>query len=222
MSRSQSNAERLLVSVLNYDFAFEILKQLKANGMTTGELIDNLPGGPAPTAVRACLNRLQGAGLLFRFRSDTKSEWWVNRKGIADAAARLTAIAAMLPERNLEMISEVSRQNASISRFTRFFAIAYRRDILQTLRKHPSTPGEIYKSISPGVGPHAINASLQTLEEFDLVAVNVRIINKPVGGFRVKQYNITHKGTVALDALQSGRPLSEVLTAVRPVETRPC
>ena len=166
MLKSHSNAERLLVSALTYDFAFEILKQLKTDGMTTGELANKLPGGPARKSVCECLNRLQGAGLLFRFRSDSTSEWWVNRKGIADAAARLTEFAATIPERNLEMISAASRQNASISRMTKFFAISYRRDILQTLQKHPSTPGEVYKSISPDVGPNAINASLQMLEEF--------------------------------------------------------
>jgi DNA-binding PadR family transcriptional regulator len=216
MLRSHSNAETLLVSALTYDFAFDILEQLKTVGMTTGELVDKLPGGPAHNAVCACLKRLRGAGLLFRFRSDARYEWWVDRSGIAAAAARLTEFAATIPERNLDMISEELRKKASISRLTKFFAISYRRDILQTLRKHPSTAGEIYKNISPGVGPNAIILSLHMLEEFGLVAIKTTFLNKQVGRLIVKRYNITHRGTVALDALQGDRPLLDILKAVRP------
>lgn len=207
MVRQHSKAEGLLTSVLTYDFAFDILEQLKTDGMTTGELADKLHGGPTRKAVGACLNRLYGAGLLFRFRSDKTFEWWANRKAIADAAVRLTEIAAMLPERNLEMISEVSRRNASVSRLTRFFLISYRRDILQTVRDRPATPGEISKRISARVGPQAINESLQILQELGLVAVNIRLISKLVGGFHVKQYNITPEGIAALHALD---PLASV------------
>ena len=214
MLRPHSNAEGLLISALTDDFAFEILEQLKTGGMTTGQLADKLPGGPARKAVCACLNRLHGAGLLFRFRSDNTFEWWVNRKGIADAAARLTEIVAMLPEQSLETISEMSRQNAYISRLAKFFAIAYRRDILQTLRKRPATPGEIYRCISPRVGPHAINESLQILQSLGLVAVTMRLISKQVGGFQVKQYNITPEGTATLHAFASDSPVMEIVRTV--------
>ena len=131
----------------------------------------------------------------------------MNRKGIADAAARLTEIVALLPERSLETISAVSRQNASVLRLTKFFSISYRRDILQTLRKRPATPGEIYGCISPRVGPHAINESLQILQELGLVSVNMRLISKQVGGFQVKQYNITSEGTATLHAFESDSSL---------------
>ena len=174
--------------------------------MTTDELIDKLPGGTPRKALRAYLNRLHGAGLLFRFHSDKTFEWWVNRKGIAEAAARLTEIAAMLPDRGLETISEASRKNAFGSRLTKFFAISYRRDILQTLEKRSATPGEICGFISPNVGPHAINENLQILHELGLVAVNVKLINKQVGGFQVKQYTITPKWVNVLHAFKSDSP----------------
>ena len=207
MLRPHSNVEGQIVSSLTDDFAFEILEQLKSDGMTTGELIDKRPGGPPRTAVCACLNRLHGAGLLFRFRSDKTSEWWVNRKGIADAAARLTEIVALLPERSLETISAVSRQNASVLRLTKFFSISYRRDILQTLRKRPATPGEILKKISPVVDLPAINVSLRNLEEFSLIAGYTKLINKNLGGFLVKQYSITPEGSATLDALERDNSL---------------
>ena len=216
MLRPHSNAERLLVGALTDDFAFEILMQLKTSGMTTGQLVAKLPGGPAHKAVCACLNRMHGAGLLFRIRSDKTFEWWVNRKGIADAAARLTEFAAMLPERSLEMISEASRQNAYVLRVARFFAISYRRDILQTLRKCPATPGEIFRRISPRVGPHAINGSLQLLQELGLVEGNVKLISKQVGGFQVKQYNITPEGTAALQAFASESSVMETAGLANP------
>ena len=214
MLRPHSNVEGQIVSSLTDDFAFEILEQLKSDGMTTGELIDKLPGGPPRKAVCACLNRLHGAGLLFRFRSDKTSEWWVNRKGIADAAARLTEIVALLPERSLETISAVSRQNASVLRLTKFLSVSYRRDILQTLEKGPATPGEIYRCISPRVGPHAINESLQILHELRLVAVNMKLISKQVGGFQVKQYSITPEGAAALHSFTSDS--LEIARAAKP------
>lgn len=101
----------------------------------------------------------------------------------------------MLPERSLEMISEESRQNAYVLRLAKFFTMPYRRDILQTLRKRPATPGEIFRRISPRVGPHAINESLQIIQNLGLVAAKTRLISKQVGGFQAKQCNITPEGS---------------------------
>ena len=152
MSKSHLTADKLLLSALTCDFTFEILKQLTTQGMTTGALLGKLPNSPNHKALSACLNRMQGAELLFRIRTDITSEWWLNRMGIAEAGARLTEIASMLPERSLETIYKESRQNASALRLTKFFSIPYRRDILRTLSNREATPGEIFKEISSGVG----------------------------------------------------------------------
>jgi hypothetical protein len=216
MLRRYLNAEELLVSAPTDDLAFEILMQLKTSGRTATQLAEKLPGGPTRKAVCACLDRMHIAGLLFQLRSDNSFEWWANRKGIADAAARLTEIAAMLPERSLEMISEESRRNAYALRLTKFFAMSYRRDILQTLRKRPATPGEIFRRISPRVGPHAINESLQILQNLGLVAARTRLISKQVGGFQAKQYNITPQGVAALQAFATDNPVMETAGLAKP------
>jgi E3 ubiquitin-protein ligase DOA10 len=216
MLRRYLNAEELLVSAPTDDLAFEILMQLKTSGRTATQLAEKLPGGPTRKAVCACLDRMHIAGLLFQLRSDNSFEWWANRKGIADAAARLTEIAAMLPERSLEMISEESRQNAYVSRLTKFFAMSYRRDILQTLQKHPATPGEIFRRISPRVGPHAIHESLRILLELGLVAAKVMLITRQAGGFQVKQYSLTPKGIATFHMFSSENPVVEAAGLAKP------
>lgn len=213
MSESRLTSDKLLLSALTYGFAFEILKQLKTQGMTTRALLGKLPNSPSHKALSVCLNRMQGAGLLFQIRTDATSEWWLNRMGIADAGVRLTEIAAMLPERSLETISKVSRQNASALRLTQFFSIPYRREILRALSKREATPGEIFKDISSDVGLPAITVSLRMLQEFGLVSSEIKLINKALGGFLVKQYHITSEGSAMVVAFERDNSLQPIVRA---------
>jgi DNA-binding HxlR family transcriptional regulator len=212
MSILPASPDQHLVSALGCELSFDILRLLKTDGMTTRELFEKLPGTRTHT-VYTCLENLWRAGLLFRLRCDKTYEWWPNRKGITDAAARLLEYSAMIPQRDLETISKLSDQNSVISRQAKFIEVSYRAEILRAVRNQPATMSEISHRIASRVGPAALSVSLQTLEIFKLIASRLILIPKPVGGFHTKQYTITPKGVIALEALHGDRPLRDILKA---------
>lgn len=208
MSILQASPDQHLVSALGRELSFDILRLLKTDGMTTRELFEKLPDARAHWVI-TCLEDMWRAGLIFRLRRENTYEWWASKKGIADAAARLLEYSAMIPQRDLETISKLSNRNAAISRLAKFIEVSYRAEILRAVRNHPSTMSEISHRIAARVGPAALSLSLQTLETFDLISARLILIPKPVGGFHTKQYTITPKGVVALDALRGDRPLRD-------------
>lgn len=218
---TQLHADQHLVSALACDFSLEILRQLKAEGMTTNEVVERLPG-ITHGAVHACLKNLWGAGLLFRFRSEVNDQWWANKKRIAEVAARLSECAALLPERDLEAITKLSRENVHLSRLARFFNVSYRIEILRAVQEQPATMMEILQRFLPKVSPSMLAGSLQTLEEYDLVFTKPTLARREVARTCAKEYNITWKGTVALEALNSSRPLRDIFEFVGPDGTSTC
>lgn len=218
---TQLHADQHLVRALACDLSLEILRHLKADGMTTDQLAERLPG-VTHSAVHTCLKHLWRAGLLLRFRFEVNDQWWANKKGISEAAARLSDCAATLPTRDLDTISRLSRENAHLSRLTRFFSISYRIDILRALGKQPATMMEILPSFLPNVGPSVVTMSLRTLEEYGLLSAKPKLFRKEGPRTCAKEFSITEKGTVALDALHGKRPLRDIFDFVAPDRTSPC